>query len=349
MTPTSGSSSASASARKNLESPSVLEASSLRKTFGETVAVGGLSLHLGSHELYGLVGPDGAGKTTTVRMLTGLTTPDRGEALVLGRPSHKGQAEVREAIGYMPQLYSLYGDLSVDENLRFFGQLFGLRRKVFQKRRGRLLSITRLARFGSRRADALSGGMYKKLALACALLHKPRILLLDEPTNGVDPVSRRELWDLLYEFVDEGMAVLVTTPYMDEAEKCHRVGLIHEGKILEEGPPMKLVESFQHEVYLLSGPHGLELEEAIHRRREVLAVTPRGASLKVEIRGGFTERFSNWLKDEAPQMSLSTTSPDFEDVFLGLMAQSQGPKKNGKGEKKEKTKDHQGVKQETPS
>jgi len=148
---------------------------------------------------------------------------------------------VRERIGLMPQQYSLYRDLTVEENLRFFARLAALPRATYRERKERLLGITRLARFGDRRADQLSGGMYKKLALACALLHEPEVLLLDEPTNGVDPVSRRDLWELLYEFVQEGMAVVISTPYMDEAERCSRVGLVHEGRLLLEGRPPDLL------------------------------------------------------------------------------------------------------------
>lgn len=208
----------------------------LRKAFGKVRALDGLSLEVGRGELYGLVGPDGAGKTTAIRAFAGLLDPDGGEVRLVGLDPRWPAA--REQVGLMPQRYALYGDLSVDENLAFFGDLFAVPKATYAERRERLLHITRLERFGDRRADALSGGMYKKLALACALLHSPPVLLLDEPTNGVDPVSRRELWALLHELVAEGSAVLVTTPYMDEAERCHRVGLMHEGRLLAEGDPV---------------------------------------------------------------------------------------------------------------
>ncbi|HEX9308897.1 MAG TPA: ABC transporter ATP-binding protein [Anaeromyxobacter sp.] len=213
-------------------------------------ALDGLSFEVARGELYGLVGPDGAGKTTALRALAGLVGIDGGEARVLGEAA--GSAAVRERVGLMPQQYSLYRDLSVAENLQFFARLYVLPRAVYRARAERLLSITRLAPFVDRRAEALSGGMYKKLALACALLHEPEVLLLDEPTNGVDPVSRRELWALLHEFVHGGMAVLVTTPYMDEAERCHRVGLVHRGRLVLEGEPGALMRghaSFE-EVFL---------------------------------------------------------------------------------------------------
>ncbi len=302
------------------ESPdAVLEGIGLRRTFADHVAVDDLTLEVHPGELYGLVGPDGAGKTTTIRMLTGLILPDGGEARVLGRPAHRSE---REAVGYMPQQYSLYGDLSIDENLRFFGRLFGLSRTDYTERRARLLRITRLERFGNRRADALSGGMYKKLALACALLHRPRVLVLDEPTNGVDPVSRRELWDLLYEFVDEGMAVLLATPYMDEAERCHRVGLIHQGRLLTEGEPVVLTRQFEHRTLLLAAPDRQGLEEAVEARPEVLALTPHGSSLRVVVHGQREETFRTWLADSGLADAPAVVKPDFEDVFLGLLAGS---------------------------
>lgn len=297
----------------------VLEGRQLRRKFGDNTAVDGLSLEVHPGELYGLVGPDGAGKTTTIRMLTGLMLPSGGEARVLGQPAHKG-SEVREAIGYMPQQYSLYGDLSIDENLRFFARLFGLPQADFTERRARLLRITRLERFRDRRADALSGGMYKKLALACALLHRPRVLVLDEPTNGVDPVSRRELWDLLYEFVADGMAVLLATPYMDEAERCHRVGLIHQGRLLIEGEPMELTRQFSHRTLLLTGPDRLGLEDAVEARPECLALTPHGGSLRVVVDGAQEETFRTWLTGSGLSEPPVRVKPDFEDVFLGLLA-----------------------------
>jgi ABC-2 type transport system ATP-binding protein len=218
-----------------------LEARAMARRFGAVEALAGLSFAVREGELYGLVGPDGAGKTTAIRALAGLIDLDGGEARVLGADPGKGGAAVRESLGLMPQQYSLYRDLSVKENLQFFSRLYVLPRAVYRERAERLLAITRLDRFTDRRADALSGGMYKKLALACALLHQPKVLLLDEPTNGVDPVSRRELWALLHEFVQGGMTVLVSTPYMDEAERCDRVGLVHQGRLLLEGPPAELL------------------------------------------------------------------------------------------------------------
>ncbi|MFY2559557.1 ABC transporter ATP-binding protein [Corallococcus terminator] len=218
----------------------------VRRAFGAARALKGVSLAVHTGEVYGLVGPDGAGKTTAIRLMAGLLLPDKGRVRMLGEDPADTRSSVRESLGLVPQRNTLYGDLSVDENLRFFAKLFGLSHQDFAERRERLLDITRLGRFTDRRADALSGGMYKKLALACALLHRPRVLLLDEPTNGVDPVSRRELWELLYGLVHEGMTLLVSTPYMDEAARCHRVGLLYSGELIAEGDPRELAR--QHGV-----------------------------------------------------------------------------------------------------
>jgi ABC-2 type transport system ATP-binding protein len=219
----------------------MIHAQELTRSFGATRALDELSFSVERGQLFGLVGADGAGKTTAIRALAGLIALDQGRAWVSGHDAAKGSLALRESLGLVPQQASLYPDLSVAENLRFFARLFCLPKQVFRERSERLLGITRLGPFAQRRADALSGGMYKKLALACALLHRPEVLLLDEPTVGVDPVSRRELWALLHEFVSNGMTVLLSTPYMDEAERCHRVALVHEGRLLLEGEPSALL------------------------------------------------------------------------------------------------------------
>lgn len=214
----------------------------LSRRFGSIEALRGVSFHVERSSLHGLIGPTGAGKTTALRCICGLVRPDGGTSQVLGRDPFRDAAQVRSSIGLMPQENCLYGDLSIRENLWFYARLFGLDRKTFGERSERLMHITRLGRFMDRRADALSGGMYKKLALSCALLHRPPILLLDEPTNGVDPVSRRELWDLLYELVDEGTTILVATAYLDEAERCHQVTLLARGAVVAEGEPIDLTQ-----------------------------------------------------------------------------------------------------------
>ena len=295
-----------------------IEARGLGKSFLGRPALSDLSFSVGPGELYGLVGADGAGKTTTIRALAGLMDPDRGEVRVLGR--NPVEADVRESLGLMPQQYSLYRDLTVAENLRFFSRLYVLGRDVFESRAKRLLHITRLEDFQSRRADQLSGGMYKKLALACALLHQPRVLLLDEPTNGVDPVSRRELWALLHEFVEGGMAVLVSTPYMDEAERCSRVGLIHHGRLLLEGPPAALLASFDGETYEVSGGSRDQVERVLRGRSEVRSISPSGSRLRIEAAPGSGAALRSLLDPIGAQ--LRQVPPMFEDLFLArILAQ----------------------------
>ena len=311
--------------------PPALEANGLRKRFGAVEALQGLSFTVAAGELYGLVGPDGAGKTTAIRALAGLLDPDQGEARVLGRDPRRG-AGVREALGLMPQQYSLYRDLTVAENLRFFGRLYVLPRREFEERSGRLLAITRLEPFLDRRADALSGGMYKKLALACALLHEPRVLLLDEPTNGVDPVSRRELWALLHRFVDGGMTVVVSTPYMDEAERCGRVGLIHRGRLLLDGAPRTLMAGLEEELLAVTGGDRERVEAALAALPEVYGIAPAGQGQPVRVAvargGGEAVRAAVGPLGAA----LHPVAPSFEDLFLAsVRAQERGGAPGGSG------------------
>jgi ABC-2 type transport system ATP-binding protein len=298
----------------------LLEARALARSFGATRALAGVSLSLREGELVGLVGPDGAGKSTLLRALTGLIDVDGGEARVLDVPWPKAPPEAREQLGYMPQQYSLYTDLSVDENLRFFGDLFDLPRAVFTERRARLLAITQLEPAKDRPAGALSGGMYKKLAVACALLHRPRMLVLDEPTNGVDPTSRRELWALLYEFVNDGMGVLVATPYMDEAARCGRVALLHAGKILAEGEPGKLVDGLEHAVLEIDpGPRGrAPVDAALEGHPDVIAVTPAGERVRAVVRRRAAAEIERALAALGAEPRESRA--DFEDVYLALLA-----------------------------
>ena len=290
----------------------LVEVAGLHRSFGDTHAVRGIDLTVAAGEIVGLVGPDGAGKTTVIRAIAGLIDPDEGTVRVLGMPPDAPQ--VREAVGMMPQRYSLYGDLSVQENLDFFRRLFCLDRATAAPRIERLLQITRLGPFVARRADDLSGGMYKKLALATALLHEPQVLLLDEPTNGVDPVSRRELWALLGDFVAQGMAVLVSTPYMDEAERCHRVGLLHEGRLLAKGSPAALVDGLQHPVWLVQGGQEPAVQDAIDAAPEVIASSPAGGHHRIVVTPDGAAALAARL--HALGAALACTRAGFEDLFL---------------------------------
>lgn len=203
-------------------------------------ALNAVDLHVEAGQLYGLVGPDGAGKTTLLRILSTVMNPTSGSARLMGYDVNKQAEQVRARLGYMPQAFSLYPDLSVMENLRFFADMNGVPRGKQKSRIDELLEFARLTDFTSRRSENLSGGMRKKLALACALVHEPEILLLDEPTTGVDPVSRRELWQLLAKVIQQGVTVLISTPYMDEAERCNMVSIIYQGRILTTGAPADL-------------------------------------------------------------------------------------------------------------
>jgi ABC-2 type transport system ATP-binding protein len=294
-----------------------LEARGLVRRFGDVTALDGLDFSAARGELFGLVGPDAAGKTTAIRALAGLVRLDGGEARVLGHAPSAPQ--VRERLGLMPQHHGLYRDLSVEENLRFFGRLFVLPREVYRARVERLLALTRLAPFVARRADALSGGMYKKLALACALLHEPEVLLLDEPTNGVDPVSRRELWELLHAFVHGGMTVLVSTPYMDEAERCHRVALVHRGRIVALGEPAALLAGFEDEAYEVRGGDRERVDAALAASPAVLAASPAGARLRAVVRRGRSGEVRSALALHGA--ALERVAPDFEDLFLSRTAE----------------------------
>lgn len=222
------------------ETPAI-ETIDLSRAFGPVRAVNRLNLTVMAGRIHGLLGPDGAGKTTTLRLLCGVLRPDTGRAVVAGIDVVRNPEGVRQRIGYMPQRFSLYGDLTVLENLRFYADAYGIAQAERAALITRLLGFSRLAPFRNRRADELSGGMRQKLALACALIHHPQVLLLDEPTTGVDPVSRREFWDLLHEAVHaRGMTVLLTTPYMDEAERCHEVSFMRAGDMLANGTPREL-------------------------------------------------------------------------------------------------------------
>jgi ABC-2 type transport system ATP-binding protein len=215
----------------------IIETRDLTRRFGELTAVDHLNLSVAKGEIFGLVGPDGAGKTTTLRMLCGLMDPSEGSARVAGHDAARESQAVKDQIGYMAQRFGLYQDLTVEENMVFYADLFDITGQTRDELTSQLLRMTRMEPFRTRQAGRLSGGMKQKLALMCTLLHRPQILLLDEPTNGVDPVSRRDFWAILYQLLKDGITIFMTTAYLDEAERCNRVGLMHKGKLIRCSTP----------------------------------------------------------------------------------------------------------------
>lgn len=221
--------------------PISISVQGVTKVFGTSPALDGVNLDFSSGLMHGVIGPEGSGKTTLMRILLGLLRPTKGTVAYYRGDEHIDFESVRPAVAYMPQTQSLYPDLSIQEHLDFFKELYGIPDELYQQRREELLHITRLEEFVERPAGQLSGGMYKKLGLMCALLRSPNVMLLDEPTTGVDPISRREFWDLLYRLLDQEILILVTTAYMDEAERCGRVHLLERGKLVTAGEPRELL------------------------------------------------------------------------------------------------------------
>jgi drug efflux transport system ATP-binding protein len=296
----------------------------VRKSFGHAIAVDRLTLAVGRGEMMGVIGPDGAGKTTTLRMICGLIAPDAGAVRVLGIDPFRVRRKATDAIGYLSQRFSLYGDLSIDENIAFFARIHGV--WDFEARRHRLLELTGLHRFRDRLADRLSGGMKQKLALACTLVHEPPILILDEPTTGVDPVSRREFWKLLAEFQAQGLTMVMATPYLDEAERCTRVALLHEGRLLAQDEPSRLqarTEGVMVEVVVGEPREALRM---LRGRLGVDRVQLFGDRLHVRLDHGHPiESVREWLSDAGVSVAdVRAIPPTLEDVFIELLGSARG-------------------------
>jgi ABC-2 type transport system ATP-binding protein len=246
-----------------MSSASAIFVSGLNKRFGSLHAVDGLSFDVKPGEIFGLVGPDGAGKTTTLRMLAGVLAPDSGSATVAGHDIVADPEGAKHDLSYMPQRFGLYEDLTVDENIRFYADLFGVARKRRDRHSAELLAAAGLSEFRKRLAGNLSGGMKQKLGLVCALIHTPRVILLDEPTNGVDPVSRRDFWRILYSLIASGVAILDSTSYLDEAERCHRVGLMYQGHMLFCDRPAELKKRFPGGVLVIRAADPESIRDAL--------------------------------------------------------------------------------------
>ena len=229
----------------------MIELTEVSKSFGPVTALEQVNLAVAANDIFGLIGPDSAGKTTLLRIITGLLDPDQGSVTLGGKPPAQSD---RMEFGYMPQKFSLYGDLTITQNISFFGALYGLKKAVIEERAREILGITGLLPFQSRLADQLSGGMKQKLALTCALITRPGLLLLDEPTYGVDPVSRKDFWQILYRLNQEGMTIVVATPYMDEAELCHTVGFMSQGRLIAVDSPGRLIDIYAGKVLEIRAP-----------------------------------------------------------------------------------------------
>ncbi len=301
----------------------LVEATGLHRAFGEVRAVDGVDLSVRAGEAYGLVGPDGAGKTTTLRLLVGALAPDAGSVVVGGTDLARRPDLARAGIGYLAQRFSLYGDLTVIENLRFFAEIRGIGGGPFRARAADLLAFVGLRGFEERRADNLSGGMKQKLGLACALVHEPTVLLLDEPTGGVDPVTRQEFWKLLIRLLGEGRAIVVSTPYMDEAARCTRVGFMHGGRILVEGAPRELTATMVGRVLELAARPGRTARDVARRDPEVEDVLAFGDRLHLRVAGtaGPLARLPGALLEAGVHVDrLRPIAPTMEDVFISLLA-----------------------------
>ena len=322
----------------------LVQASNLHKYFGETRAVDGLDLSIKSGEIYGLVGSDGAGKTTTMRLLVGALLPTQGEIKVCGYDLRKQVEIARSTMGYLSQRFSMYEDLTVLENIRFFAEIRGLSSAEWLPRSMEILEFVGLDKFADRRAGQLSGGMKQKLGLASALVTRPRLLLLDEPTTGVDPVTRQDFWQLVIRLVSTprfdsppipgekrviseaqggGISVIISTPYMDEASRCHRVGFMKAGKLIAEDTPSNLKARFNNRVLELRGTPINKLRHVAHQDEDVEDVAAFGDKLHVRVRAGKSDLIMKRLPEEIRSAGgvlteLRAIPSTLEDVFIAL-------------------------------
>ena len=294
----------------------------LKRSYNEIIAVKGVSYSVAKGEMFGLVGPDGAGKTTTIRMLTGLLRPDSGNAEVLSYDLLKQRNLIKNEIGYLSQKFSLYGDLTIDENIEFFADIHGV--KNFKDRRNELLEFTRLTPFRDRLADKLSGGMKQKLALACTLIHKPKIIFLDEPTTGVDPVSRRDFWKILSDLQKDGITIFMTTPYLDEAERCNRIALMNNGEIISWDTPKNVKASLKAQIVeIVCSP----IREAynIIKAKTNFEVQMYGDRLNVALQSfdnDYTGLENLLVENKIQIFDKRIITPSLENVFIHLISKA---------------------------
>ncbi|MBA4418774.1 MAG: multidrug ABC transporter ATP-binding protein [Syntrophus sp. (in: bacteria)] len=298
-----------------------IKTQNLRKVFGDNVAVVGLDLEVKKGELFGLVGPDGAGKTTIMRLLTAIMTPTSGDAWIAGHSILNEGEAIKERIGYMSQRFGLYEDLTVMENISFYADLYGVSARERPARFERLLGFSNLTPFKERLAGNLSGGMKQKLGLACALIHTPEILFLDEPTGGVDPVSRRDFWRILYDLLKDQITIFISTAYLDEAERCTRIGLIHRGAILMTDEPSRIKETLGTPMIEISTPDAREAREFVSTLAGVRSVNMYGDRLHIAIE---KEDLAGAIMDSLKTKGFSIEGeraiiPSLEDVFIATV------------------------------
>lgn len=309
----------------------VVTVTGIRKNYAGEHALKGVSFSIERGMLYGVIGADGAGKTTLMRILSTLLAADEGEALILGKDIRKDLNAIRSGIGYMPQKFSLYQDLSVRENLLFFADVYGVKKRERDERMKRLLSFSRLDGFQNRRAAHLSGGMKQKLALSCALIHTPDILFLDEPTTGVDPVSRNEFWTILKELKNQGITILTSTPYMDEADMCDSLLILHKGEVLRKGSPEELVSGYPYRVYRISSPTAtITCSRETKLPEGFAAAYPTAGFIHAVVKDvSFTdEKIFSSVKSFAPDADrVEQVAPGIEDLFFLLITEREESEK----------------------
>ena len=293
------------------------------KAYGRVQAIADLSLSIGSGEMFGLIGPDGAGKTTTIRLICGLLAADKGTMRVLGLDPRREHRKLTDAVGYLSQTFSLYADLSIDENIAFFAEIHGMR--DYATRRDRLLDLTQLKPFRRRLAGQLSGGMKQKLALACTLVHEPRLILLDEPTTGVDPISRREFWKLLSEFLAQGITIVMSTPYLDEAERCSRVALLHNGRLLALDTPIALRQALPGKLFEVIAPDHRKAARVLPTLSGVESVEMFGERAHVRMQADADSDVAGFEAALRAQgvgtISIRPLTPSLEDVFVAKLGE----------------------------